>query len=114
MPQDAFRNRTPLSLPGSHAAGGQGRRDRAEQESISKVIAVRGGAPKPLPAGIRLRKACVCGRRIPEREQFALVAPEPCPECGSILRTWERQRAGIVARLVAWIKIYRWKKSLLK
>jgi hypothetical protein len=115
MSQDAFRNRAALPMPRAHTAGGTRSRDSAQQghESPPKVIAARGEVLKPLPAGTRLRKACVCGRRIPAHESLGLVDPDPCPECGSILRAWERQRAGPVARMIAWVELYRWKKRRL-
>lgn len=71
--------------------------------------------PKPLPATTVLRCACAgCGRRIPQRELIALIAPPKCPECGSILRAWERTPPSLFACFRAWYQLRQWNRRKAK
>jgi hypothetical protein len=71
--------------------------------------------PKPLPATTVLRCACAgCGRRIPQRELVALIAPPKCPECGSILRAWERTPPSLFACFRAWYQLRQWNRRKAK
>lgn len=67
--------------------------------------------PKPLPCGNhRLVCACICGRRVPDRELVELIAPPACPACGLSVRVWLVYRIGWFSHLRAWFDLYRWKK----
>lgn len=67
--------------------------------------------PKPLPVGThRLVCACICGRRVRERDLVELITLPPCRDCGSTVRVWMKYRVSWFARLSAWWQLYRWKK----